>query len=268
MESKSEFKPRWKLAQVLNVGKINLAADPPELPKQPKGAIRFVCISDTHQKHADIDVPDGDVLIHAGDFSTKGDLKVVQSLAGFLKKLPHKHKLIIAGNHDVTFHDEYYAKNWKRYHKAEYDVKEIQACLKDLQEITYLEDSEVIIEGVKIYGSPWLPSYHDWAFNLERGGEVLKQKWEQIPNGTDVLITHGPPAKHGGFVDPKTDTGCEDLLAAVQKIKPLVHVFGHIHQDYGVTKDEHTTYINACNLTTSYKVQNEPIVFDLIRDEE
>jgi hypothetical protein len=52
----------------------------------------------------------------------------------------------------------------------------------------------VIIEGVKIYGSPWLPSYHDWAFNLERGGEVLKQKWEQIPNGTDVLITHGPPA--------------------------------------------------------------------------
>eukprot|EP00029_Vermamoeba_vermiformis_P008233 TRINITY_DN3791_c0_g1_i1.p1 TRINITY_DN3791_c0_g1~~TRINITY_DN3791_c0_g1_i1.p1 ORF type:complete len:265 (+),score=13.94 TRINITY_DN3791_c0_g1_i1:213-1007(+) len=264
MESTNEIKPRWKVAQVLNVGKINPDVDPPELPPQPNGAIRIVCISDTHQKHDLIDVPDGDMLIHAGDWTTKGDLKAVQSFADFIRKLPHKHKIVLAVNRHLTFDNYHYPKNLRCFHKSEYDIKEIQACFHGF---TYLLDTEIIIEGMKIYGSPWQPTYHDWAFMLDRGSDTIKRKWNLIPKDVDVLITHGPPAKYGGWVDKNLDAGCEDLLHVVQKIKPPLHIFGHIHQDYGVTKDEHTTYVNACNLTISYKVQNEPVVIDLIRNE-
>ncbi len=100
------------------------------------------------------------------------------------------------------------------------------------------------IDGVRFYGSPWQPWFYDWAFNLERGPEI-RAKWDLIPEGIDVLITHGPPYGIGDLIARSDNAGCQDLLEVVEKIKPKVHVFGHIHEDYGITSNGVTTYINA-----------------------
>ena len=111
------------------------------------------------------------------------------------------HKLLIAGNHDVTLHPEYYEQHWQRYHSLRgepYDCAQAIAAVRGAaaKGITYLEDEEVTVEGVRVFGSPWQPEFCNWAFNLERG-EPCRQAWARIPTETDVLLTHGPPLGHG-----------------------------------------------------------------------
>eukprot|EP01129_Flabellula_baltica_P001784 TRINITY_DN1169_c0_g1_i1.p1 TRINITY_DN1169_c0_g1~~TRINITY_DN1169_c0_g1_i1.p1 ORF type:complete len:144 (-),score=28.38 TRINITY_DN1169_c0_g1_i1:67-498(-) len=132
-----------------------------------------------------------------------------------------------------------------------------------LTNCVYLEDSEIEIEGIRIYGSPWQPEFCDWGFNVERGLKI-KQYWDMIPVGTDVLITHGPPEGQGGFTFNGFDAGCEELIRAIYRVKPVVHLFGHVHEGYGVTKDETTYYINGSNLNFKYKPVNSAIVFDIL----
>lgn len=164
----------------------------------------------------------------------------------WLESLPHKHKIVIAGNHDWCFEQEENADKAKAI----------------LTAATYFQDSGVEINGVYFYGSPWQPAFMDWAFNLERG-KPLHEKWENIPSKTDVLITHGPPM---GILD-KTITdetvGCFDLMERVNKVKPRYHVFGHIHEGYGQMDKGGTVFINACICTERYKPVNNPIVFDV-----
>ena len=93
----------------------------------------------------------------------------------------------------------------------------------------YLCDESLTLDGVKFYGSPWQPRFFDWAFNKDRGAP-LKAIWDKIPLDTDVLITHGPPHGILDLTFDKIKAGCEELLLAVQRIKPKVHVFGHIHE--------------------------------------
>ena len=207
--------------------------------------LKIVAISDTHNRHSQLEVPDGDILIHAGDITSKGDLRDVRRFNNFLGDLPHKHKIVIAGNHDFCFE------------------REPQAAQKELTNCIYLQDSEVVIEGIKFYGSPWQPWFFDWAFNLQRGEEI-RRKWELIPSDTDVLITHGPPLNHGDKVSSGSAVGCEDLLNKIMEVKPRYHIFGHIHEDYGISKNENTTFINASTCTLSYKPENPPIVFEYI----
>lgn len=128
----------------------------------------------------------------------------------------------------------------------------------------YLQDSEVVIDGWRIWGSPWQPEFCDWAFNLPRGSK-LKEKWDLIPDDIDVLITHGPPARHGGTISRGVDVGCEDLMEAVLKLQPLVHVFGHVHEGYGVTYEAGITFINASTCTHNYCADNPACVFDLFK---
>jgi len=90
----------------------------------------------------------------------------------------------------------------------------------------------VIIEGVKFYGSPWQPRFFDWAFNLDRGEEI-KKKWDLIPMDTDVLITHGPPYGILDLTHEGEKVGCEELMKAVLRVQPKIHIFGHIHEAYG-----------------------------------
>jgi Icc-related predicted phosphoesterase len=135
----------------------------------------------------------------------------------------------------------------------------------------YLQDSEVEVEGLKVYGSPWTPWFHDWAFNAQRG-EDIKGLWDNIPGDTDILVTHGPPLGHGDRVlyPPGQRVGCEDLLNRVKEIKPRLHVFGHIHEDSGKW-DRYwdkkgtslTTFVNASSCDLSYKADNPPIVVDI-----
>jgi len=256
---------RKKLVGVYNIGSQNR----PEgvinpLPKdKPSGAVRFVCISDTHSLHPQMKLPPGDVLIHGGDFSNTGEDYNLKSFKGWMEAQPHPYKVYIAGNHDVTMDLPYYDENYKRYHARKYNAAELKKLLTSSKKLIYLEDSETTVLGIKIYGSPWQPEFCNWAFNVTRGPDI-KKYWDKIPNGVDVLLTHGPPKGHGGMCTSGLEAGCSDLLDAVKRVKPVVHVFGHIHEGYGVTTDSHTTYINASNCTYNYRPTNLPIVFDLI----
>ncbi len=136
---------------------------------------RIVCLSDTHNCNEQIALPDGDILIHAGDATIRGTIDEIVLFNEWFANLPHRRKIFVAGNHDWLFEtNNAYARNLLS------------------REIIYLQDSSVEIEGLKIYGSPWQPRFFDWAFNLNRGAE-LAEKWKLIPGDTDVLITHGPP---------------------------------------------------------------------------
>ena len=135
---------------------------------------------------------------------------------------------------------------------------------------TYLEDQEVIVAGgYKIYGSPCQSA--SWAFNRSRG-EASAQTWKKIPSDTDILLTHGPPIGHGDLCTNGKREGCVDLLANVtDRVKPLFHVFGHIHEGYGATTNGTTTFVNAsqsisiCHKSCPHRYQSNhpPLVFDL-----
>lgn len=180
--------------------------------------MRLVGISDTHLRHLryDIDVPPGEILIHAGDAMIEGTELEARAFFQWFGSLPHEHKIFCAGNHDGIF---------EKY-------PELARSLVPAG-VTYLQDSEVTIAGLRIYGSPWTPEFMNWAFNLPRG-EALKRKWARIPAGLDVLVTHGPP---WGILDQvlgeHAHLGCADLRDAVLRAKPRLHVFGHIHTGHG-----------------------------------
>lgn len=207
-------------------------------------SLRLVIISDTHG-HEDFDVPAGDVLIHAGDGCKRGTLDEARAWGAFIGRQPHAHKIVIAGNHDRCFESE---------------LERARACLPD--EVHYLHDSGWELEGVAFWGSPWQPWFLSWAFNLQRGEEIA-QKWALIPSQTDVLITHGPPM---GVLDRTFDdraVGCEALAEALQRVRPRVHCFGHIHEGYGTHSAEGTLYVNASTCTLSYQPSNPAVVVDL-----
>ncbi|OWK34470.1 metallophosphatase domain-containing protein [Fimbriiglobus ruber] len=188
--------------------------------------MRIVCISDTHGHHAKWEVPDGDILVHAGDLTDDGDLADVEDFDRWLGTLPHRHKIVIAGNHDFCFQQQ------------------PDRARQRLSHATYLQDEAVVIDGVKFYGSPWQPWFFDWAFNLPRGADIAA-KWALIPADTTVLVTHGPPLGIGDLTKRGDLAGCADLLARVQVVRPKLHVFGHIHEAAGVYHTQETLFVNA-----------------------
>lgn len=207
--------------------------------------MRIVFLSDTHNRLGSINVPDGDILVHAGDFCGHGRLSEVKQFNDEIGGLPHKHKIVIAGNHD-----------WPLQRQAQ----EARALLTN---VTYLEDERFEVEGLKFYGSPWQPEFFSWAFNLPRKSRELAQKWDSIPPDTDIVITHGPPY---GILDKTTSghfAGCELLRERMAVIKPQVHVFGHIHEGYGTHQQDTTLFVNASNLNERYNPVNEPIAIDV-----
>jgi len=234
------------------------------------GVTRIVCMSDSHGKHRSISIPKGDVLIHGGDFTSTGEPKTIKDLSAFFlqTKISHgfQEVICIAGNHDLTFHADHYKKVNKRFHGEQpHDTNEAR---QNLRNCTYLEDNACTIsnESIQVYGSPWQPEFFDWAFNLPRG-RPLRDVWSKIPGSTDVLITHGPPLGRGDLCRGGNRAGCYDLLQEVQqRIKPRLHIFGHIHEDYGVSTDGVTTFVNASNLNFFYAPHNPCIVIDLPHD--
>ncbi|KAI9994801.1 hypothetical protein PInf_011632 [Phytophthora infestans] len=220
--------------------------------------MRVVCVSDTHGLHEDaVAIPDGDVFVHAGDFTDTGERSEVVAFNEFLGRLPHRYKLVIAGNHESSFDRAFYPEYWHQYgHRQKYDPEEVRALLTNA---LYLEDQAVLIEGFVFYGSPWQPEFCNWAFNLPRGGALLK-KWRYIPTDTDVLITHTPPMGHGDLVGYQR-VGCADLLREVSsRVRPKLHVFGHVHEGYGrsASPDGAITYFNASICTHNYEPVNAP----------
>lgn len=244
---------------------------PPSTPIS-EDKIRFVCISDTHGKieGSKLHMPPGDVLLHAGDFTQKGHMNEIQKFNSYLGALPYKVKVVIAGNHDLTFDDSITEASLRTFGVQKSTVESylsergLKSVKQMLTSAIYLEDSLVTVCGIKIYGAPWQPVFCDWGFNLNRGEDILK-KWQTIPADLDILMTHGPPVGHGDLTGGNNNVGCVELLNTVQKrVKPKFHVFGHIHEGYGVTSDGYTTFINASTCTRRYLPTNAPIVFDFI----
>ena len=188
--------------------------------------LTIVCISDTHGFHDHTEVPDGDILIHAGDLTKHGTLGDVTDFNAWLGTLPHRHKVVIAGNHDFCFQ-----------HEPELARSRLTNCV-------YLEDEAATIEGIRFYGSPWQPWFFDWAFNLQRGPEIAA-KWSLIPDDTDILVTHGPPLGFGDVTYRGESVGCADLLERIRVVRPKLHVCGHIHEAAGVARDGGTLFVNA-----------------------
>lgn len=209
---------------------------------------RLVIFSDTHGLHDQVEVPAGDILIHAGDVTNRGTLAQVSAFDDFLASLPHEHKIVIAGNHDFCFEE---------------DPAPARARLRHA---TYVQDYAVEKMGLRCYGSPWQPAFFDWAFNLPRG-EALREKWSRIPDDLDVLITHGPPHGILDRTHDNRDVGCEELRARVTTIKPRLHCFGHIHEAPGVRVEDDTLFINATTGDLAYRPVNPPIVVDIERGE-
>jgi Icc-related predicted phosphoesterase len=217
--------------------------------------MRLVITSDCHGRLQEAELPEGDILILAGDvlpnrFSKPEhdayfQLNELQSLDSYCGSLKFSRVLMIAGNHDWVFEVD------KLAHRK-------------LQHITYLEDSGIEINGVRFYGSPHQPWFYNWAFNLPRGGKELAHCWSLIPDHTDVLITHGPPM---GILDQPFGTrehvGCELLLQRVQELKPKVHAFGHIHGSYGRKRIGDTLFVNASLCSETYRPTNSPHIVDL-----
>lgn len=223
--------------------------------------MRIVAISDTHSQHKAVtdDLPGGDLLIHAGDW-TSGGYKF--EIKDFLKWIHNRtfdfdYVTYIAGNHDRLVEDS--PSKFRELLNEKFPNK---------HSIKYLQDEEIEVdfmndEKVKIYGSPWQPEFHDWAFNLKRGGDEIWEKWQAIPEDTDILVTHGPPFSRLDLsLYGHRNVGCELLNMRVQTIKPKIHIFGHVHSSYGYSFDGNTHYINACVLNEQYKYKNKPIVFD------
>lgn len=203
--------------------------------------MRIVAVADTHTFEADLgEIPDGDVFIHAGDMVRAGTLDEMAAIGEWVCSLPHRHKLIVAGNHDWCF------------------ARDREAAALLFPGCVYLEDSAVEIEGVRFWGSPWQPEFHDWAFNLPRG-RPLAEKWVLIPDDTDVLITHGPPAGYGDTVITAGRAGCADLLEAARRVKPRLHLYGHIHQDGGYWIEGEIGFANV----TTWECERAPSVFDI-----
>jgi predicted phosphohydrolase len=212
--------------------------------------MRLVCLSDTHNMHRQVDVPDGDILIHAGDCLGAGTLEELEDLDDWFGSLPHRHKILIAGNHDWCFQND-----------------PVSARDRVTQAI-YLQDEGITLDGIRFWGSPWTPVFFDWAFNLERGAR-LAERWAQIPDETDVLITHGPPAGIldgvvSGLIGNHTESaGCAALMAAVARVQPPIHIFGHIHEGYGRHDSNGTLFVNASSCQANYKPLNPPIILDI-----
>lgn len=209
--------------------------------------MKIVCISDSHLRHVryPIDVPECDLLIHSGDALIEGTYRELEAFSSWFGGLPARKKIFVAGNHDWIFE------------------KENQLARKLLpKDVIYLQDELVEVEGLKIYGSPWQPEFCDWAFNLPRGWP-LRKKWEKIPEGIDILVTHGPPL---GILDyspfGNEHVGCTDLRQELHRVKPKLHCFGHIHGAYGTTQWAGTQFVNASLCDEAYVANNPAVIVE------
>lgn len=217
---------------------------------------KLTIISDTHNKHKVLngDLPGGDLILHAGDISSMGYEHEITEFAKWYDGLGYDHKIFIAGNHDWGFQN---------------NVEKVKGILTGYKTIDYIQDELITIQDgdkpeIKIWGSPWQPEFYNWAFNLPNGGWELEQKWNDIPEGIDILITHGPA---WGILDDVEGRrgqhlGCELLANRIKKIKPKIHICGHIHSGRNIVKVGDTLHIHASVLDERYNYTNKPITID------
>ena len=215
--------------------------------------MRIVCISDTHSLHRQVEVPEGDVLVVAGDVTREGEIESVYDLAIWLAGLPHAHKVIIPGNHDFCFDVSH----------RRFDGWAKRMLEERRPNIHFLLDSARTLLGYRFYGSPWVPNLSGWAF-YDRGRDMFRD----APTDVEVLVTHGPPWLARDSDDKGHFHYGSGALAAYSQRCPklLLHVFGHVHEGYGkdVPGDGRgPILVNACSLNRAYECVNAPITVEL-----
>ncbi|CAJ0939536.1 unnamed protein product, partial [Mesorhabditis belari] len=247
-KERKETKMKGLITNELQLNAENAVNRPDETGKW----LKFVVISDTHCQMDQLmeKIPDGDVLVHCGDFTNSGGEEAVREFNEQLEKLPHRYKIVVPGNHDTDFDTR------EKYRSSASSTQTVRL----LTEPTILLDSSINIEGIKIYGSPWVPLCGDATFYVP-AGEEMQEKWAKIPEDLDILITHGPPLGYLDRSERGEHCGDADLLDAVQLKNPKYHLFGHIHERYGAMTNGKTTFRNAAQCTLWGKICRLPIVF-------
>lgn len=223
--------------------------------------MKQIYFSDTHRAHRALTLPKADFHIFTGDCTGRGSKSDVLDFLAWFSKQDSTYKIMIAGNHDFFF---------------ETHPNEVKEMMPD--NIIYLNDSGVEIEGIKFWGSPISPFFYNWAFNRFRCTDEdwithediangIKKHWDLIPNDTDILLTHGPSYGVLDLLDPKfrrrgedPHVGCRDLKIALDRVKPKILAFGHIHETYGTETDSNGVYhINSSLMDKDYNFVNDPI---------
>ena len=212
--------------------------------------MRIVCISDTHSKHEGLVFPPGDMLIHSGDLTVEGSWGEIMDGISWLSHMPHEHVVFVPGNHDFGF----------------LLPQLTELVRRKFPRVTVLLDSSVTIGGRRIYGSPYQPYFNDWAFNFQPGPAGLEEaanKWSEIPDDTEILITHGPVYGILDITSRNQHVGCAQLKHRLKTQDSLrLYVSGHVHEAYGTMENGRTLFVNACVCDHNYKPKQKPIVVE------
>jgi Icc-related predicted phosphoesterase len=209
--------------------------------------MRVVCISDTHELHRELVVPPGDLLIHAGDFTFFGKgSRAILDFNDWLGDLPHRYKVVVCGNHEYAM-------------EADPSLRQL------ITNAVVLLNEFAVVGPAKIWGSPLTPHYGG-AFGRSNAADRIKA-YNSIPMETDILITHGPPY---GVLDVSPaeypgPAGDQELREAVIRVKPKLHVFGHVHSGYGIRPTRHTLFVNAALFGLNGSLDNRPIVVEITK---
>lgn len=211
--------------------------------------MRIVALSDTHCRLNYITIPNGDILVFAGDLTFRGSHHEIQNELDKLAKHRDRFQemVFICGNHD-----------WL----GEKEPALMRQMCND-RGITYLDNEEVVFNNIKFFGSAYTPWFYDWAFNAHRGIEISRH-WNKIPLDTNILITHGPPMGILDRLPNGMNVGCDDLRKRIDDLKDLkVHIFGHIHHSYGEEHLDGVKYYNVSSCSEQYTPINLPVVIEI-----
>lgn len=189
--------------------------------------MKICCLSDTHNHHNKIIMPESDMIIHSGDFTSRGYSGEVESFLKWYEKQKAPHKILVMGNHEVEL--------------SKKPFQEIQQMVED-KGIILLHNSHTTIAGLKIYGSPFSNEFgRGWAYNANE--HLLAQMYNHIDPDVDIIVTHGP-AKGKLDLCPGGNVGSQSLKFWIDSVpwKLKLHVTGHIHESRGVGWDKTNTY--------------------------
>lgn len=204
--------------------------------------MQITCISDTHNFHDRLSLPaSGDLIIHAGDLTEAGTKRELEDFFEWFSQLPFTYKICIAGNHD--------------FYLEHISSSELEELLPE--NVIYLNDSGVNLEGIHFWGSPYIPYQEPWAFS--KPAEEIQQHWKKIPDNTDILITHTPPKGILDETNKQIEVGCPYLRKTIETQQPKLHIFGHLHENYGKVRLNNTLFINATSFINNLRISNTPI---------
>ena len=186
--------------------------------------MKILHISDTHGCHRRLDdLPQADIVVHSGDFTMNGSEQEALDFMNWFCDLLYPQKIFICGNHDDCLYG---------------------ATIDGLDgNVHYLCNSGVEIEGMKFYGVP--------MFMGDCISDRQTKHYANIPEDTDILITHTPPFGILDF-DDNINYGSEELLSRISVVQPRLHLFGHIHSRHGTTLLNGTTFSNGAIMNADY----------------